>query len=139
VFENPKQTMTLPLDLVHYVVESTFGLRGFLKRLTEGEPPTHARVARTDDELQVEALVEALQGDAWGNSTSDEEFQDVLALACSARGTPGLEITTESLGAGRRELARLMDRWRLLAEGQTLFLFLNLDGEKQSAHRRASP
>ncbi len=120
--EGPKQAITVPLELVHSVAVDVFRLRGYLHRVEEGEPPARALASPGLEDLQLEALVEALQSDAWGAVGSNEELDALLRLTCAARGVPPPGYSLTQLGEARQRLCALVERWRRLGEGEALEL-----------------
>ncbi|MFB9245971.1 hypothetical protein IV454_17945 [Massilia antarctica] len=89
----PRQGI-LPHDLVHYVVESTLGLRnGFTGLVARGAEASFAMEMAHDpagkqvetEAIQVEAVVEALQSQLWSGQFDDADFAEAVRVACLGR------------------------------------------------------
>ena len=119
VIECPKQGI-IPHDMVHYAVEHTLDLRGFLTRVGEGEA---AGFQMADDALSdsVERLVEVVQGDQWSGGQSPA--QDLLAMyrvTCDARGCSMLAIDEAAIATVRAAIVDLTGKWNAVPVGGTL-------------------
>ena len=66
VIDCPKQGI-IPHDMVHYAVEHTLDVRGFLARVREGEAADFQMQGEPLSDA-VERLVEVVQGDQWSGS-----------------------------------------------------------------------
>ncbi|NJD32836.1 MAG: hypothetical protein FIB04_13240 [Gammaproteobacteria bacterium] len=119
----PKQRI-IPHDMVHYAVEHTLTLRGFLNRVKAGEPAGFRMGADTQSD-SVERLVEVFQGDAWsGGTTPPARMLELYAVTCEARACPALSIGEADVEAVRSAIASLDARWSAVAVGGALELDL---------------
>ncbi len=130
----PSYGDALPHDLVHLVVESSFGVKqGFWGRVAAGADPArvNADANRRGGKNKYEAfgedlrelyLAEALANARWwDHSASDEDRRDDIARECARSGGPlPPSVTLAAIGAVREELDRLRSRWRGLAPRGTL-------------------
>lgn len=117
----PKQGI-IPHDMVHYAVEHTLDVRGFLRRIGSGEAASF-RMQAEDQSDAVERLVEVFQGDQWsGGSSPPAEMIALYRVTCEARLCTMLRIDDDAILAIRAEIRRLSDHWRSLAVGQALTL-----------------
>ena len=66
--ECPKQGI-IPHDMVHYAVEHTLNVQGFLSRVKEGEAAGFGMKPEALSD-SVERLVEVIQGDEWSGGDS---------------------------------------------------------------------
>ena len=117
-------------DLVHYAVESELGLRaGFYGLLASGWSVTtfldrEARSELPAEALEAEHLVSRFWQETWDGSPPDaESFNAALAALEAAR--PGLALRRLAPGELARVRARVrevVDRWYVLAPGETLEL-----------------
>jgi hypothetical protein len=123
IVDCPKQRI-IPHDMVHYAVEHTLVVRGFLNRVKTGEPAAYQMAA---DPLSdsVERLVEVFQGDAWsGGSTTAAAMLHLYAVTCEARACPALPICEVDVDAVRAAIAALTERWAAVGVGGSLALEL---------------
>lgn len=119
----PKQGI-IPHDMVHYAVEHTLGVRGFLRRVGDGESASFQMQAEAQSEA-VERLVEVFQGDQWsGGSSTPADMIALYRITCEARACTMLPIDDAAILAIRAEIERLSEHWRALAVGQALTLVL---------------
>jgi hypothetical protein len=119
----PKQRI-IPHDMVHYAVEHTLVLRGFLGRVKAGERATFGMAADPGSD-SVERLVEVFQGDAWsGGTTPAAGMIELYEVTCEARGCPALPIGEADVEAVRSAIADLTARWAAVAVGAQLELRL---------------
>ena len=119
----PKQRI-IPHDMVHYAVEHTLVVRGFLGRVKSGEAATFGMGAEPQSD-SVERLVEVLQGDAWSGGTSTPaDLLQLYAVTCEARGCPALPVGEAEVVAARSAMADLTARWAAVAVGGQLELRL---------------
>ena len=119
----PKQGI-IPHDMVHFAVESTLEMRGFLSRVREGEPASFQMAAEPESD-GVERLVEVVQGDAWsGGNASPSEILDLYQVTCVARECPPLPIDADGIAAIRRNIQELNAQWLALAVGQSIDLVI---------------
>jgi hypothetical protein len=119
----PKQRI-IPHDMVHYAVEHTLKLRGFLGRVKDGEASTF-QMAQELGSDSVERLVEVFQGDEWsGGNSSASEIIEMYRLTCTARQCPALAIDDSAVQAVKATIADLTRRWEAIAVGSSLHLEL---------------
>lgn len=119
--ECPKQGI-IPHDMVHYAVEHTLDLRGFLRRVGDGEAATFQMQAEAQSDA-VERLVEVIQGDQWsGGQSAPTEMLALYQLTCEARQCPALALDEAAILAIRAEIARLSAAWSAVPVGQSLSL-----------------
>jgi len=119
----PKQRI-VPHDMVHFVVERTLRKRGFLSRVSGGEPAGFQMAAEPESD-GVERLVEVVQGDAWsGSAASPEEILDLYQVTCVARQCKPLAVRPDDITAIRLWIEELDARWRALGAGQSMSLAL---------------
>ena len=121
VVECPKQGI-IPHDMVHYAVEHTLALRGFLARVAEGEA---ADFQMAGDPMSdgVERLVEVVQGDQWSGAKSPAA--DLIAMyrvTCDARACPMLAVDEAAIDAVRAAIVDLSAKWEALPIGGCLEL-----------------
>jgi hypothetical protein len=106
----PKQGI-IPHDMVHYAVERSLQMRGFMHRVKEGEAAAFRMEAETESD-SVERLVEALQGDAWsGSKASENEILEMYQVTCAARECPALAVSPEDVAACRHAIHALSVQW----------------------------
>ena len=123
VVDCPKQRI-IPHDMVHYAVERTLGVRGFLRRVNDGEPAS-LQMKGEDQSDAVERLVEVFQGDEWsGGTTAPAEMIDLYRLTCSARSCSMLPVDESAIVEVRALIASLTRDWLALPVGQALRLAL---------------
>jgi hypothetical protein len=119
----PKQRI-LPHDMMHYAVESTLRVRGFLGRVKDGESASQ-QMQGEDFSDAIERLVEVFQGDAWsGGQAPACDLLDLYAVTCDARRCPTLAIDEQMIEDVRRRIAELTARWNGVPVGGTLELQL---------------
>jgi hypothetical protein len=117
----PKQRI-IPHDMVHYAVEHSLVVRGFLGRVKAGEA---ASFQMDTDPLSdsVERLVEVFQGDAWsGGTTTPADLIELYVVTCEARACPALPVGEADVDAVRSEIAGLTARWAAVEVGEQLEL-----------------
>ena len=108
--------------MVHYAVEHTLDLRGFLRRVGDGEAATFQMQAEAQSDA-VERLVEVIQGDQWsGGQSAPTEMLALYQLTCEARQCPALALDEAAILAIRAEIARLSAAWNAVPVGQSLSL-----------------
>ncbi|MFL6658981.1 MAG: hypothetical protein ACJ8GW_12965 [Massilia sp.] len=102
----PRQGI-LPHDLVHYVVESSLGLReGFTGLVARGMDVQFnmdgaakpGGLQAGTEAMQVEAIVEALQSQLWSGQFSAEDFFEGVRAACDAHNQPVFIFTDPQAG-----------------------------------------
>mgnify|MGYP000844981596 CR=1 FL=1 len=119
----PKQRI-IPHDMMHYAVEHTLQVRGFLGRVRDGEAAGFGMVSQADSDA-VERLVEVFQGDEWSGGQS--EAADLIAMykvTCAARNCPMLPVSMAEILAIRATISELTRRWQAIAPGESLLLTL---------------
>lgn len=123
VIDCPKQRI-IPHDMMHYAVESTLHVRGFLGRVKDGESAS-LQMQGEDFSDAVERLVEVFQGDAWsGGKTAAREMLDLYAVTCAARRCSTLPIDEQVIADVRRTIGELTARWDAVPVGGSLELGL---------------
>ena len=121
--ECPKQRI-IPHDMVHYAVEHSLQIRGFLQRVKSGEAAAFQMNGEGETD-SVERLVEVFQADAWsGGASSCVEMIDMYAVTCLARACPALPLDADAIQAVRLTIADLTDRWQSVPVGGALHLEL---------------
>jgi hypothetical protein len=119
--ECPKQRI-IPHDMVHYAVEHSLVVRGFLGLVKAGEAAGF-QMATDPESDSVERLVEVFQGDAWsGATTTPTDLIELYVVACEARACPALPIGAADVEAVRSAIADLTARWATVAVGGQLEL-----------------
>lgn len=92
----PRQGV-LPHDLLHYLVETGFGITtAFLSLVARGADARHvmdqvhdpANAELDREAIVAEALVEALQSQLWNGAFDFEHFEYGVRTACDARNVP---------------------------------------------------
>jgi hypothetical protein len=119
----PKQRI-IPHDMVHFAVEHTLEVQGFLGRVKEGEAAAFGMKpgALSDS---VERLVEVLQGDEWsGGNSSGSDIMEMYRVTCDARACPLLPLDEASIEGVRTAIAELTHRWEAVPVGGSLRLAL---------------
>ena len=104
----PKQGM-IPHEMVHFAVERTLAVRGFLGRIAEGS--RLAAMELNNGSEAVERIVEALQAEVWSGQQSAEDFIALYERACEVRGHPVVPIDAVIHQTLRAELSRLTALW----------------------------
>lgn len=121
--ECPKQGI-IPHDMVHFAVEKTLSLRGFMTRVAHGEAAQFTMQHEAQSE-SVERLVEVFQGDGWsGGSTPAAELVAMYRLTCEARQCLVLPIDEAAIDAVRQQIAELTQAWQAVPVGGHLTLLL---------------
>ena len=119
----PKQRI-IPHDMVHYAVEHTLQIRGFLGRVKDGEDAGFQMKPEAKGDA-VERLVEAFQGDAWSSGASSAlDIIDMYRVTCLARECRALPIDENAIEAVRLAIADLSGRWQAIPVGGALQLEL---------------
>jgi len=117
----PKQGI-IPHDMVHYAVEHTLEVRGFLARVGEGEAASFGMESDPLSEA-VEHLVEVVQGDQWsGGQTPVTDLIAMYRVTCEARGSSMLDVDEAAIVAVRAAIADLSEKWERVATGGALEL-----------------
>ncbi|WP_212612153.1 hypothetical protein [Sphingomonas lacunae] len=117
----PKQGI-IPHDMVHYAVEDTLRLRGFIGRVAGGETASFRMAAEAESD-GVERLVEVMQGDGWsGGTTPAAEMIDLYRVTCEARGCPMLPVDEADIAAVRERIATLTEAWTAVPVGKAIEL-----------------
>jgi hypothetical protein len=117
----PRQGI-LPHDLVHYVVETTLGLRhGFTGLVARGANATFAMESTHDpvgkeveaEAIQVEGIVEALQTQLWSGQFDLDDFIEGVRTACLMREQASFEFAHPDLGRELFDAALQLDaQWK---------------------------
>jgi hypothetical protein len=119
----PKQRI-IPHDMVHYAVEHTLRLRGFLGRVKDGEAAGFEMKPESESD-SIERVVEVFQGDEWsGGGSGPAEMLDLYAATCQARECPALPLDAAAIQAVRATISELSTRWAALKVGGSLRLDL---------------
>ncbi len=116
----PKQRI-IPHDMVHYVVESEIGARGFISRVCEGEAASFAMIGDAESD-GVERLVEMVQAEAWSGGSDDAAFIDLYRVTCDARDCAPLPVDAALVCAIRARVAACQAAWDALPVGGALTL-----------------
>ena len=127
----PKQGI-IPHDMVHYAVEHTLAVRGFLARVGEGEAANFGMQGEPCSDA-VERLVEVFQGDQWsGGDAPATDLIDLYRVTCHARSCPMLDIDEAAIEAVRSAIAELTARWAAVPVGGHLEVgFAQASGEPE--------
>ena len=121
--ECPKQRI-IPHDMVHYAVEHTLKVQGFLGRVKEGESAAFGMKPEALSD-SVERLVEVIQGDEWsGGNSSASDIIEIYVVTCDARKCHPLPIDAASIEGVRAAIAELTRRWEAIPVGGSLKLAL---------------
>ncbi len=121
--ECPKQRI-IPHDMVHYAVEHTLKVRGFLGRVAEGEAAAFGMKPEALSDA-VERLVEVFQGDAWsGGNSSASDIMEMYVVTCDARECQPLPLDVDAIEGVRTAIAELTRRWEAVPVGGSLRLAL---------------
>lgn len=119
----PKQRI-IPHDMMHYAVEHTLDIGGFLSRVKAGEDASFRMKPEAQSD-SVERLVEVFQGDEWsGRVGSAPELIDLYRITCEARGCPAIDLDDGAIQAIRAAISALSDRWQKVPVGGALQLQL---------------
>jgi hypothetical protein len=119
----PKQRI-IPHDMVHFAVERTLEVQGFLGRVKEGESATYGMKPEALSD-SVERLVEVFQGDEWsGGNSSASDIIEMYRVTCDARECPPLPVDEASIEGVREAIADLTRRWIAVPVGGSLTLAL---------------
>lgn len=117
----PKQGI-IPHDMIHFAVESTLHLRGYMTRALAGDDSGY-RMAATPESDGVERLVEVIQADGWSGWTSDPAAMlDLYRVTCEARDCSPVPIAADDLLAVRERILELTSAWQKLSVGDSLTL-----------------
>lgn len=117
--ECPKQGI-IPHDMVHYAVEHTLHMRGFIGRVLAGEAATFQMAAEAESDA-VERLVEVFQADGWsGWNSAPGDLLDLYRVTCSSRQCAPLEIGNDAIEAVRQRILELTAQWQAVAVGGSL-------------------
>lgn len=123
----PKQGI-IPHDMVHFAVEDTLHVRGFIGRVAEGEAADFRMAAEAQSD-GVERLVEVMQGDGWsGGTTPPAEMIALYRVTCTARECPMLPVSVSDIEAVRARIAELTAAWTDVPVGGTLDLAADTTG-----------
>ena len=115
----PKQGI-IPHDMLHFAVESTLQLRGFIIRTLEGDA-SGFRMTSTAESDGVERLVEVLQADGWAGWTNEPSaLLDVYRVTCEARRCPPLPIGEPEILAVRDRIHKLTADWQSVKIGESM-------------------
>ena len=121
--ECPKQGI-IPHDMVHYAVEHTLKVQGFLGRVKEREAAGFGMKPEALSD-SVERLVEVIQGDAWsGGDSSASDIIEMYRVTCDARECRPLPVDEASIESVRAAIAELTRRWEAIPVGGSLKLAL---------------
>ena len=119
----PKQRI-IPHDMVHYAVEHTLQVRGFLAKVKAGESADF-QMEPDGESNSVERLVEVVQADEWsGGCSSAADIIDMYQVTCRARECAALPLDAAAVQAVRAAIADLTQRWEAIPVGGTLHLAL---------------
>ena len=121
--ECPKQRI-IPHDMIHYAVEHTLEVHGFLGRVRDGEPAAFGMQPEALSD-SVERLVEVFQGDEWsGGNSNASDIIDMYLVTCDARECQPLPVDADSIEDVRAAIAELTRRWEAIPVGGSLKLAL---------------
>jgi hypothetical protein len=119
----PKQRI-IPHDMVHYAVEHTLRVRGFLGRVKDGEGAGFQMKPESQSD-SIERLVEVFQGDEWsGGNSSPADMIDLYSVTCDARQCQPLQLDPAAIQAVRARISELSIKWAAVHEGGSLRLDL---------------
>ena len=119
----PKQGI-IPHDMVHYAVEHTLKVQGFLGRVKEGESAAFGMKPEALSD-SVELLVEVLQGNEWsGGNSSASDIIEMYRVTCDARECHPLPVDGVSIEGIRAAITELTRRWEAIPVGGSLKLAL---------------
>ena len=117
----PKQGI-IPHDMVHYAVEHTLKVQGFLGRVKDGEPAAFGMKAEALSD-SVERLVEVFQGnERSGGNSSASDIIEMYSVTCDARECHPLPVDEAAIEGVRAAIAELTRRWEAIPVGGSLKL-----------------
>lgn len=106
----PKQGM-IPHDMVHWAVETVLDeADGFLGRVAAGAAAAFTLKSGEAGEA-IERIVETVQAECWSGPVPTDQFLDIYAHACGARGHAVLPIEAAQVEAIRARIAELTAQW----------------------------
>jgi len=121
--ECPKQRI-IPHDMIHYAVEHTLKVQGFLGRVKQGESAAFGMKPEALSD-SVERLVEVFQGDEWsGGNSNASDIIEMYFVTCDARECHPLPVDAASIEGIRTAIADLTRRWESIPVGGSLKLEL---------------
>jgi hypothetical protein len=127
-------------DLVHYAVETEFGIaQGFWGLVAAGNAPEqiaemakaagHASAKRAEkpqahfvEAIQVERIVEAFEAELWSRGTDNAALRAMAEAGCAQSLVPSPEMRNEVIERTRARLAGLAEQWAALPIGGSLTL-----------------
>ena len=119
----PKQRI-IPHEMMHYAIEHTLEICGFLGRIKAGENASAQMKAQAESD-SVERLVEVFQGDEWSGRVSDAiEMIDMYRVTCDARECTAIALNETAIHAIRNAISELSTRWQNTSVGGELHLEL---------------
>jgi hypothetical protein len=118
---NPKKGI-IPHDMVHYVIEKSFGFEGFVLLVFKGHNPgkvmevLHGVVPKLSGEYSkiswiTESLVEAFQSSLWSAGSTFQDFEYLYKKACEARSILAEKIEENSYLKANELAKDLTTRW----------------------------
>jgi hypothetical protein len=115
----------LPDELVYFVAEEVFKVRGFVRLVAAGQDPAVLEGEMMGSEaLLAEGLTNALQYDLAGQVTDEAEYRSLVETFCqnSQLVQPGFtpSLTVERIAAARARVRELNAQWQSLPLGEKL-------------------
>ena len=137
----------LPHDLVHWVVETRFGLRfGFWGRVDAGADPAainaqanravgRQKFAGFGQEQGELYLAEALANAGWSTEgTTNDQLREAVAAQCRQLGISAPDLAPERIATIQSTLASLARLWRAPGQKGSLAVTFDADGPEESVH-----
>ena len=117
----------LPHELVHYVAEEIFGVRGFIRLVAAGHnPKTLEGELMGSEALLAESLTNALQFDLAGQLADDAAYRALVEAFCENDRLALPSLLDERVAAARARVRELNTQWQALPLGKKLTVTLSL-------------
>ena len=118
---------SLPHELVHFVAEEVFGLRGFVRLVAAGhDPKVLEGEMKGAEALLAETLTNALQYDLAGQVADDEAYRALVEAFCEKDQLAKPLLTDASIAAARQRIRALNTQWQALSMGEKLEVTMRL-------------
>jgi hypothetical protein len=116
----------LPHELVHFVAEETFGLRGFVRLVAAGHSMEFTGALKSVEALQAEMLTNALQYDLAGQVADEAAYRALVETVCAKDNLPCPDISDALITAARTRVHALNMQWQALPLHETLTVSMPL-------------
>jgi hypothetical protein len=124
----------VPHELVHYAVEASYGLQGFVRLTAAGWTDEEILARGGAEAFRAEHLTNAYQYEMWGMAeVSNAAFRRSFETFCGGASAPALGDA--EIERGRALLQDLQRRWRALPAGGKLELTLPVAAGGAAARR----